>query len=261
MTPLGVRSSGRRLVSTEPLLGVVFDFDGVIADTERLHLQAYQDILSDHGMTLSTEDYEARYLGFDDVGVFTTVAADQGFTLAPGELERMIAAKGRRYTELVDTGDVVFPEAPACIERLAGNLILGIASGALHQEIESILTGAALREHFAAIVAADDVEHAKPAPDGYARAVELLSARLGRAPSPGGFIAVEDSRWGIEAAVAAGLPCIGVTTTYTAEELPGAAAIVSGLADIDRRSLAAVHQRVVQTRVDVRTSPVQNGDQ
>jgi len=258
MTPPGVRSPGGRVVGAEPLRGVVFDFDGVIADTERLHLQAYRDVLRNRGMTLSREDYEARYLGFDDVGVFTTVAADQGFALGGGDLERLIEAKGRRYEELVGAGDVVFPDAPACIERLAGELVLGIASGALHQEIEDILNGAGLRNRFSAIVAADDVERAKPAPDGYTRAVELLSAELGRPPSPAGFVAIEDSRWGIEAAVAAGLPCIGVTTTYAARELPGAAAVVSRLADIDLGCLAAAHHRGAP-RVDVRPTPVHNG--
>ena len=260
MSPLGVRNPGKLIVNAGPLLGVIFDFDGVIADTERLHLQAFQDVLHDHGMPLSKDDYEARYLGFDDVGVFTTVAADLGFTLAHGELGRLIEAKGRRYTELVGAGQVVFPDAPACIERLAGELVLGIASGALHQEIEDILNGAGLRRHFSAIVAADDVEHAKPAPDGYVRAVELLNAELGRTPSPTGFVAIEDSRWGIEAAAAAGLPCVGVTTTYGAGELPGAAAIVSGLADVDCRSLTALYRRLAPAPVDVRTPPVQNGN-
>jgi beta-phosphoglucomutase-like phosphatase (HAD superfamily) len=258
MTFPGVRDSGRR-PGAEPLLGVVFDFDGVIADTERLHLQAYQDILGSQGTTLSGEDYAARYLGFDDVGVFTAAAADRGLTLAPGELDRLIEAKGRRFAELVAAGDTLFSDAPACIERLAENLILGIASGALHQEIEDILNGAGLRRLFSAIVAADDVANAKPAPDGYVRAVELLSAKLGRDPSPSGFVAIEDSRWGIEAAVAAGLPCIGVTTTYDASALPGAAAVVARLADIDLPLLAAVRQTHDPARVDVPPPPVHNG--
>ena len=142
MSPSGVQNPDTRMAADGPLLGVVFDFDGVIADTERLHLQAYQDVLRDRGMTLSAEDYEARYLGFDDVGVFSTVASDLGFALDRGELERLIEVKGRRYTELVAAGDVVFPDAPECIERLAGDLVLGIASGALHQEIEGHSAGA-----------------------------------------------------------------------------------------------------------------------
>ncbi len=259
MIPNEGRNPDPRIASVEPLLGVVFDFDGVIADTERLHLQAYQDVLRDRGLSLSKDDYANRYLGFDDVGVFTHIAADRGLQLAPGELQRLIEVKGRRFSELVDSGDVVFPDAPACIERLAAELVLGIASGALHQEIEDILRAAGLRSHFSAIVAADDIERAKPAPDGYTRAVELLSAALGRTPAASSFVAIEDSRWGIEAAVAAGLPCIGVTTTYASAELPGAAAIVPGLADIDPRSLAALHGRA-GSQVDVRTPPMHNGN-
>ena len=90
--------------------------------------------------------------------------------------------------------------------------------------------------------------------------MELLNAELGRTPSPTGFVAIEDSRWGIEAAAAAGLPCVGVTTTYRAGELPGAAAIVSCLADVDCRSLTALYRRLALAPVDVRTPPVQNGN-
>ena len=137
-----------------PLLGVIFDFDGVIADTEPLHLKAYQDVLAGSSMSLSTESYESRYLGFDDVGVFVTVAADHGVTLEPDELDRLIDAKGRRYMDLVGTEDVLFPQARDCIERLAADAVLGIASGALHAEIDEILAAAGLHRHFAAIVAA-----------------------------------------------------------------------------------------------------------
>jgi len=259
MTASGVRSPGRGSADAGPLLGVVFDFDGVIADTERLHLRAYQDVLRGRGTTLSQDEYMARYLGFDDAGVFTALAADRGFPLGGGELERLIAAKGRRFDELAGAGSVVFPDAPACIERLAAGLVLGIASGALHREIEDVLRGAGLRRHFSAVVAADDVARAKPAPDCYARAVELLSARLGRAPSPAGFVAIEDSRWGVEAAAAAGLPCVGVTTTYDAGELSGAAALVSRLADVDLPFLAAVRRSHDPERIDARPRPARTG--
>ena len=222
------------------LIGVIFDFDGVIADTERLHLRAFQQVLSGGPLTLTKEAYEARYLGYDDAGLLHALAADHGRRLPPGEVERLVAAKGRRYDDLVGAGEVVFPDAPGCIARLAAEVILGIASGALHAEIEAILEGAGLRRHFSAIVAADDVERSKPAPDSYVRAVELLSAELGRPPSPSGFVAIEDSRWGIEAATSAGLPCVGVTTSYGPEALPGAARIVSRLVDVDREFLAAL---------------------
>ena len=253
MNPPGIGNPGERAAGPGPLLGVVFDFDGVLADTEGLHLRACQDVLRPRGMTLSRGDYEARYLGFDDAGVFTAVAADLGVPLERGELDDLVETKGRRFAELAAGGGVVFPDAPACLERLGADLVLGIASGALHREIDDILNAAGLRGHFSAVVAADDVERAKPAPDGYARAVELLSAKLARPPSPDGFVAVEDSRWGIAAALAAGLPCIGVTTTYGAEELPGAAPIVAGLAEVGHRALAAA-------RGDARRPPARGGE-
>lgn len=224
-----------------PFRGVIFDFDGVIADTEPLHLRAFQAVLAGGPMSLSKDAYLARYLGFDDAGLFRAVAQDRGVTLSPSDVSRLVEAKGQRYAELVGAGDVVFPEARACIERLSGSgVVLGVASGALHHEIETILRAAGLLRHFAAIVAADDVARAKPAPDVYARAVELMSAAIGRPPSPSGFVAIEDSRWGIESAHAAGLPCVGVTTSYGADALLGAALVVPSLGNVDRDTLAAL---------------------
>ena len=66
-----------------PCLGIIFDFDGVIANTEPLHLQAYQDVLGQTPMTLSKEVYESTYLGYDDIGVFTRLAKDQHIVLSP----------------------------------------------------------------------------------------------------------------------------------------------------------------------------------
>lgn len=224
-----------------PLRGVIFDFDGVIADTEPLHLRAFQAVLAGGPMSLSKDVYLARYLGFDDAGLFRAVAKDRDVALVPSEVSRLVEAKGRRYAELVEGGNVVFPEARTCIERLSeSGVVLGVASGALHHEIETILRAAGLRRHFTAIVAADDVARAKPAPDVYSRAVELMSAAIGRPPSPAGFVAIEDSRWGIESAHAAGLPCVGVTTSYGADALPGAALVVQSLEGVDRDTLATL---------------------
>ena len=214
-----------------PLLGVVFDFDGVIADTEPLHLRAYQDVLADIPLTLDPEAYYARYLGYDDVGVFTAVGRDQGIPIEGSALHRLVDIKSRRFEALVRDADVLFPGAAACIERLAATVPLAIASGALHSEIDSILSGAHLQHYFKAIVAADDVAQSKPAPDSYILAVELLRGdRAG--VSPASFVAIEDSRWGIEAAQAAGLACVAVTHSYPADALKTADVVVAELAEV-----------------------------
>jgi beta-phosphoglucomutase len=214
------------------LSGVVFDFDGVIADTEGLHLRAYQDTLTDTPMSLSREAYYERYLGYDDVGVFTTLARDQRQPLGGDEMTRLIAEKGRRFDTLVETAQTLFPGAADCIRRLAKETPLAIASGALHAEIERILNDAGLRTYFAAIVAADDVERSKPAPDAYREAVKRLTN--GATPKWSSYVAIEDSQWGLEAARVAGLRSVAITNSYPATVLTGADLVVDHLAAVDR---------------------------
>ena len=214
------------------LLGIIFDFDGVLVNTEPIHLKAYQEVMADTPLTLEPDAYYARYLGYDDVGVFTAVAADQGLSLAPEELKRLMNVKGERFQALLGSNDVLFPGAAACVEQLAAEVPLGIASGALHHEIDEILSDAGLRHHFSVVVAADDVDKPKPAPESYQRAVELLRGTLG-GETEGCFVAVEDSRWGIEAAHAAGLKCVGITHSYSAEKLGSVDALVSTLSEVD----------------------------
>lgn len=93
------------------LQAIVFDFDGVIADSERLHLKSYQDILAPEGLTISSEDYFAKYLGYDDVGVFKALGRDQGVPMDDGRVSGLIARKGKRYEELAAAGEMLFPGA------------------------------------------------------------------------------------------------------------------------------------------------------
>jgi HAD superfamily hydrolase (TIGR01509 family) len=202
---------------------IVFDFDGVLADSEPLHLRAYQEVLSSLGLTLTREDYYAHYLGYDDEGVFRALAAAHAFELDEARLAALIAEKTRVFDATIESGEILYPGAAACIERMAAAYPLGIASGALRHEIEAILRGARLDRHFRFIVASGDTPEGKPAPDPYRLAAELHRV------APSQCTAIEDSRWGIESAKSAGLSCVAVTTTYSAEQLAGADRIVSSL--------------------------------
>jgi len=222
-----------------PLLGVVFDFDGVIADTEALHLRAYQETLVEHGLSLSETTYLDRYLGYDDIGVVTAVGQDHGIILKDSEITRLIETKGHKFASLVGTNHVLFEGSEKCIQRLASQTILAIASGALHDEIDRILTANSLRQYFEIIVAADDVKRPKPAPDGYLQAVSHLSLNPQRT-SPSSYVAIEDSQWGLIAARAAGLKTIGITYTYPASILTDADVVIDSLDEIDWPLLAAL---------------------
>jgi beta-phosphoglucomutase len=210
------------------LQAIVFDFDGVIADSEPLHLRGFQRALADHGLALAAEDYYSAYLGYDDVGVFTSVARDRGLALNEHQVDALVRRKGEYVQELLRAGEVLFPGAAAFIRNAAAAVPVAIASGAQRHEIAEILDATGLLGSFSVIVAAGDTVRGKPFPDPYARAFQLLDERKGSL-SKTHCVAIEDSRWGLESARAAGLRCVGVTTSYPASELPGAELIVDGL--------------------------------
>jgi beta-phosphoglucomutase len=203
---------------------IVFDFDGVLADSEPLHLLAYQEVLAGLGVTFSREEYYAAYLGYDDAGVFSALAEAHGWDLTPSKLTALIEQKGRVFDAIVERTDVLYPGATACIHGLA-EYSLGIASGALRPEIDAVLRRARLDRHFKFIVASGDTPRSKPAADPYVRAAELHGLPAAEC------LAIEDSRWGIESAKAAGLRCVGITNTYPRSELVLADRVIDSLAE------------------------------
>lgn len=208
------------------LQAIVFDFDGVIADSERLHLRAYQDILAPEGVTLSERDYYDRYLGYDDVGVFRELGRDQGLEMDSGRLATLIERKGRRYDELASAGEMLYPGAAEFIRAAAAVVPIGIASGALTHEIEEILERAGLLSLFPVIVGADQTARSKPHPEPYLTAFERLKAHAGRALEPWRSVAIEDSKWGLVSARGADLRLVAVTNTYSVAELREEAELV-----------------------------------
>jgi beta-phosphoglucomutase len=207
---------------------VVFDFDGVLADTEQLHLAAYQEIFSTRGISLSRDEYYENYLGYNDEGVFRRLSDAHGLALTDDDVVNLIAKKTEVFDQVVEKTDVLYPAAASCVQRLANDYPLGICSGALRHEIEMVLRRARLGGYIRFIVASGDTTQSKPAPDPYARAAQLHAFR------PSECVAIEDSRWGIVSAKTAGLHCVGITNTYPASELSDADAIIASLDEFTR---------------------------
>ena len=217
---------------TRPLQAIVFDFDGVIADSEPLHLRAFQQALAADGIQLTAKEYFARYLGFDDVGVFEAIARDRGTPISEGQVTALVARKGLCLQEMIEAGSVLFPGARDFIREAAAAVPIGIASGALRHEIDEIVGAAGVADLFTVIVAAGDTPHSKPSPAPYQLAFERLREATGDALDPRRCVAIEDSRWGLESAQGAGLRCVGVTNSYPADQLSGAELIVDGLKEL-----------------------------
>lgn len=208
------------MTSARALQALVFDFDGVMADTERLHLLAFRQVLDPVGCVLEAAEYYERYLGFDDVGALAAIARDRSTKWTDDDLETLARAKAACFQRLLETHPVLFDGVGVLVRQWAREVPVAIASGALRSEIESILTAAGLLELFPVIVAAGETPGFKPDPDPYLAAL----ARLGADPARS--VAVEDSVWGIQSARRAGMKVVAVTTSYPPERLAAADAVV-----------------------------------
>jgi len=204
--------------------GVIFDFDGVLVDSEPLHVRAFQDVLARYGRTLTDEEYYANYIVYSDREVLERV-------LPAGEvLEAALTAKIRRYQELMEVGVPVFQDCLALLTRTDGWRV-GLATGSIRREVERILQSLRIRDRFAAIVTREDCEKGKPDPEPFLRAARGLGLH------PRQCVAIEDTPGGVQAAKAAGMACVAVTHSCPRESLAEADLVVDDLSTVH---LAAV---------------------
>ena len=220
----------------------MFDFDGVIANSEPLHFRAYRDVLGEQHVALTESDYYGRYLGYDDVGAFRAIAADLELNWDARHVAGLVRQKAARFEQLEQDGSIFFPGAEAAISAAADALPIAIASGALGAEIRRVLDRAGLTALFSAIVAAEDTPESKPAPDPYLHVVALLSQIHGPL-SAHECVALEDSEWGLQSARAAGLRTVGVAHTYPAESLQSADLVIPSIQAFDLEALRRLVSR------------------
>jgi beta-phosphoglucomutase len=211
---------------------VVFDFDGVLANSEPLHFRAFRDILAEEGLSLTEHDYYTRYLGYDDVGAFRAIAADQNRDVTDSEIANWVVRKAERLEALERGVSVLFPGARDAIARMARSGPIAIASGALRHEIMRVLEREQLAALFSAVVAAGDTLASKPDPAPYRKAVELLRQMTGDSLQASECVAIEDSHWGLVSARQAGLRTLAITHSYPANELGEADLVIEHLDEL-----------------------------
>jgi beta-phosphoglucomutase len=228
------------------VVAVVFDFDGVLADSEPLHLRGFQAVLHRRGLAVPADDYYDRFLGYNDEDALVAMSEQYGWALSRADVQRIVAEKMKEMARLLASPAVLFAGAAACVRRLGARLPLAIASGAQRDEIELVLRANDLYSEFRAIVASGDTARSKPSPDPYARAVALLQTSGAVADAPevtARCVAIEDSQWGIQSAQAAGLRCVAITTSYPAAALEGADAVIDRLEELTIDRLEALVER------------------
>lgn len=204
------------------LSAVIFDFDGVIVDTEPFHHRAFMEVLRPLGISCSWPEYLEQYAGFDDRDAFRSFFCNAGKSLNKGTLKDLLAAKAQAFAQIVAGGVTPYPGVLGLIRTLAYDLPLGLCSGAVRSDILPILAQLGLENDFRAIVTADDVPVSKPDPACYRLTLQKLGCLAPDLCSCiNGCLAIEDTPTGITAARGAGLSVLAVTNNYPAERLRG----------------------------------------
>ena len=223
-------------MSDRDLRLVVFDFDGVITDSEPAHFEAFRRTLKSIGLNLSWEQYCNTYLTYTDREAFQKVLQDQKREHTQDAINELVEKKRVEFAEFLGSNLKIMPGVPDLLSDLNKNQIpCGICSGAIRSEIDFFLRQTNLSKFFRFIVSADDVRMSKPDPEAY-----LLSMKIGsdfcnhdKDLEPRECIAVEDSVGGICAAKAAGMVCVGVTNSYPADQIRQADVVVDELTVVD----------------------------
>jgi beta-phosphoglucomutase len=221
-----------------PIEAIIFDFDGVLADSEVFHCVAFEAVAAAAGLPFSRAAYFERLLGLPDSECLAALCAEAGVACDPARLKALVAQKRAAFARLAGKL-VLYPGVETVLRSLHGHFQLAIASGAFRDEIEPLLTRAGVRGLFAAVIGADDVQAGKPDPEPLARALAALNARANRAIVPAACVVVEDAPVGVAAARAAGMQCIAVTTHHERAALSAADATISSVAMLRREDLQA----------------------
>ena len=219
-----------------PIRALVFDFDGLILETETPAFQAWDEIFREHGVELKRErwhDYIGREGRWFDVHGHL-----EELTGRAHDRDATKARRNARRDELLNAEKILAGVVELFREARAEGIKVAVASSSSREWVCGHLERLSFMEGWDAIVCRADVEHAKPAPDLYLKAVETMGV------APGEAVALEDSPNGIASAKAAGLRVVAVPNPLTAAlDLRAADALVPSLADMTLARLRDVLSR------------------
>lgn len=183
---------------------ILFDFDGVLVDTEPLHFETWAQVLAPRGIVLTWETYRAEMIGISNREMVARLCRQAGRTYSTSFFTETYGEKKALYCAQVAGRCPIAPETLALIDKLRGIYKLGVVTSSSRSEVEPVLVEQGIRGWLSVLVCEEDVENYKPAPDPYLRA-------CGRLGLPGdACLVVEDSGPGEEAARRAGMEVVRV---------------------------------------------------
>ncbi len=222
------------------LRAIIFDFDGIIVDTEPVILKLTQEMAALEGWSVSADEYYRDYLALDDRGIVEHLYTSHGRPVDIARRDELVAWKGERYQQIIRDGMPPMPGAVEFVTEVARHYPLAIASGSLFAEIHHLLRQLGLREKFSVLATADDCQRSKPDPEVYLQALERLRMLPNLRAQPlqaTECLAIEDAPLGVVAAQAAGLKCLALSHSRPAAELQHADVVAAQFAEVSLREI------------------------
>ena len=215
------------------LRAVIFDFDGVITDSEILHLRAFNQSLAQYGIEITKNDYYTMYLGFNDTDCYKLLIEKGLLKMDEQQINTLMIQKKKIFEQLAKAEGKMIEGVRDFLNMLEQNNIpMAICSGSLLTEVEMVLEDARLRHLFEVVVSGEQVKKGKPDPEGFLLSLQRLNEKRENPITANQCVVIEDSHWGLEAAKAAGMHTIAVTNSYDAEQLSMADKIVDRLNEL-----------------------------
>ncbi len=215
--------------ASSPPFGAIFDWDGVIIDSAKLHERSWHRLAAELGTTIAPDSF-IRGFGMKSAQIIEQI---HRWATEPAEIARLTNRKEALYRKIVAQSEIApLPGVVEWLDRLhEAEVPCAVASSTQRANIAAVLERIGLQEAFSAIVSAEDVVHGKPNPEVFEKAAE----RLGLAAPA--CVVFEDAHVGIEAAHAAGMKVVAVATTHPAGELRAADLVVRRLDELTVRQV------------------------
>ncbi|MFM6405847.1 MAG: HAD family hydrolase, partial [Microcystis sp.] len=200
------------------LKAVLFDFNGVIINDEPIHQELINEILLGENLLPLGSEFAELCLGRSDRVCLRNVLTRRGRQVTEEYLTKLINKKASLYRERLGKLEKlpIYEEIYSFLKRVkARDLQIGLVTGAIRSEVESILQRVGLGDYFSVIVTGDEISTSKPQPDGYLLAVERFNRwNFNLQLQPWECLVIEDTFVGCEAAKRAGMQVVGIAHTY-----------------------------------------------
>lgn len=218
---------------------ILFDFNGVIADDETAHVECFCQALQEFGLTLSKDEYYGTYLGMDERTCAALLLTAYDGKKSHAGLVQQIQDRKAELFRLHPAGQrpELFPGVVEFVQAARPLCRMAIASGGRREQIDRALDGTEIKQAIELIVSADDCPVGKPDPAVYLLTLERLNDSAEACLKADECLVIEDSKAGIRAARAAGMPVLALATTYPADELQEADRVLPSLVHVDPATL------------------------